>query len=972
MYLLKFTRIKFLLLILSFLLVSGSLLQAQKDKELQFFAQPDYEKTGLYLMWFMDDTHKSPEGVNVYYQEGAFYDISEMTDAQPFASLTKGDWTYERGMYQAYQNHNFKGGYYTFYIVVKFSDGTSKTSNTSPVNFSNVEPERYLEFTSVPNEKAIVGQKYEYTAKAVDPEDLNAEIEYYLNSGPKSMTINKTTGEISWTPDAKGYFEVWIQAISKTDPNVYGEQYFNINVFACSKPAIISGTITDSENKLVTNGFMQFISEDSKDYPDGRGNNFYTVVENGKYSLEVDEGKYYAIFQDFYGFFQYYPEAFDWDKAELITVKCEDNLTIDMKLVDYKNPSIFTVKGSVKTEDGNPVPYTSVHFEALNDGNEPGKNTYFDAFTDEEGNYETQLPDNYTYIAYIDAYWDPVTGISKTLYYNQTYNRDEAEKIKLSSDISGIDFILSKDNEFKYYTVSGKVTKEDGSPVENATVVFEGLYNEPTRKNPYWGNQTQTDAEGNYSLELPELFQYKAYVVTMNSFLYRPLYYKQTYDYEQAEVIALTEDKSGIDFVLSEPNFKMFKVSGKVTREDGSPIVSAMVMFEGFNDSPDYYYNRWSLSAFTDNEGKYEIELPEIFKYIAYSFDADIYDKYRCQMPLYYKQTYNPEQATIIELKDNLSDIDFVFGDTPSNYKSSLSGRVIDESGNALDGIYLMVYNVNSDNADPSGMYDGRATISGMNGEFKFISLMPGPYVLLAVPKTLDNVPGFYKKGSTVVLNWDEATIIDVKENENIDGIEVILGALGEAKNADMGICQVTGTVKAISNANQNKVPVAGAVIYTENSEGKIQKYATTSNDGSFNLKNLPTGSIMLKVEKLGYQPYSKNINFDGNKNNNDIGEILLTPEPLKVNDGTTNISSMLTYPNPVKDRLNVSFESRTDNVQVSLINSVGKMIWTSSLKTVRGSNNLTLDVSGYANGAYFVIIDNGKYSTAHPITIQR
>gem|GEM_PF-4097039 len=966
----QITRIKVLFTLLLMMLLSNGFALAQKEGDIQFMAQADYELSELYLMWFMNDPAQTPVEVEVFVQKGVFYDISEMSNAEQFAKLTKDNWTAERGMYQAVVGHNYTSGYYTFYLSVTLSDGTVQKSNTSPVSFSSVEPDRFLEFTSTPIEKATVGTEYNYTAVAFDPEDVDAEIEYYLISGPANMQIDQTTGKLTWTPEKKGSFEIWIQAISKNDPDVYGEQYFYITVFSCKIPAIISGNITDKDNNPVTSGYIQLFPTDFMEKPDNEWQ-AYAVVENGKYSLEADEGAYYMVFQDMYGYYQFYKDATDIEKAELLKVNCEQNLKIDMKLTNYKNPILYTVKGKVTDEDGNPLSYISVYFEGLIEDNNQGRNAFFYGFTDEDGNYEVQMPDAYTYIAYVDTYWDPVTGISKTLYYNQTYKRTEAEKLVLTGDLDNINFVIGKQQEFKYYTVSGNVSKEDGSPVENASVVFEGLYNAAGEKSPYYGNGAITDAQGNYSLQLPELFEYKAYVVTKNSYLYQPLYYKQTYNYEEAEVISLTADRTGIDFVISEPDFKMFKVSGTVSREDGTPIAGATVIFDGFNDDPGFYYNRWGESVATDKDGKYEIELPEIFKYIAYAFDASLYDRYKCQTPLYYNQTYNPDQATVLELKEDLTGIDFTFGDSPDEYKSSITGKVVDEGGNPLEGIYLMAYNVDTPNDPSGGMYDGWATMSDQNGDFAFISMAPGHYVLLAVPRTLDNAPGFYKEGSTVVMSWEEATVIEVKENEKVSDIEVILGIMGEAKNSDLGLCQITGSVKAVSNINQEKSAVSGAVIYIQNSEGKIQKYATTSNDGSFNLKNLPTGNLILKVEKLGYQTFTKNLKFDETQNYN-AGEILLTPEPLKVNDGKSGISSITSYPNPAKDKLNVSFESRTENVQISLINSVGKMVWTSPVKTVRGSNNITLDVSGFANGAYFVIIDNGTYSTANPVTIQR
>ena len=194
-----------------------------------------------------------------------------------------------------------------------------------------------------------------------------------------------------------------------------------------------------------------------------------------------------------------------------------------------------------------------------------------------------------------------------------------------------------------------------------------------------------------------------------------------------------------------------------------------------------------------------------------------------------------------------------------------------------------------------------------------------------------------------------------------------------DTKELDGGIIQANGTVQTLKNQNpQEKNAISGAIVYLESNEGKVQQYSTSNNDGSFNLKNLPSGDFTLRVEKIGYQAYSNNVSFSGDSYY-DLGEILLTPEVLSKNDDKTyNMINVKVTPNPVVDNATISFEGIAGQAVIKLINTKGQQLISNEIITINGSNNHTLSLSELANGAYFVIVDNGGKSFAYPIVIKR
>ncbi|BAZ48519.1 YD repeat protein [Nostoc sp. NIES-4103] len=85
---------------------------------------------------------------------------------------------------------------YGFYVGQEYTLTVTGT-NTPPI------------FVSNPNTRAGVGQKYTYSVVAKDAE--NDAITYTLNRRPADMTID-ANGQIEWTPQAAGSYEIEVQA----------------------------------------------------------------------------------------------------------------------------------------------------------------------------------------------------------------------------------------------------------------------------------------------------------------------------------------------------------------------------------------------------------------------------------------------------------------------------------------------------------------------------------------------------------------------------------------------------------------------------------------------------------------------------------------------------------------------------------------------------------------------------------------
>lgn len=94
--------------------------------------------------------------------------------------------------------------------------------------------------TSNPVTTGSINVAYNYTVHASGTQD---GMTYSLVSGPEGMTINSTSGLISWTPSAQGVFEVEVKADNGIEPS--DVQSFSITVSGFS-PEITSVPVTQA------------------------------------------------------------------------------------------------------------------------------------------------------------------------------------------------------------------------------------------------------------------------------------------------------------------------------------------------------------------------------------------------------------------------------------------------------------------------------------------------------------------------------------------------------------------------------------------------------------------------------------------------------------------------------------------------------------------------------------------------------
>ena len=73
-------------------------------------------------------------------------------------------------------------------------------------------------------------------------------------------------------------------------------------------------------------------------------------------------------------------------------------------------------------------------------------------------------------------------------------------------------------------------------------------------------------------------------------------------------------------------------------------------------------------------------------------------------------------------------------------------------------------------------------------------------------------------------------------------------------------------------------------------------------------------------------------------------------------------IKDFVLYPNPVKNNLNIEFNSRENTtVNISITNMMGQNVYSSNKQINEGNNTIKINTNNYKSGIYFVNISNNK-----------
>lgn len=535
----------------------------------------------------------------------------------------------------------------------------------------------------------------------------------------------------------------------------------------------------------------------------------YFTDEAGEFSIEFDEiennpGVQLAIVFS-------HPDYF----ANFVTLDLQEGDNIvetvyltpnDIQLEEYM------VSGTVTDAGGNPVAGAVIWLVGMPDPNNPLPPGYFEASTDENGNYQAPVNEGNYRIACLtmNISEDPI-GEFFMMWYDGVTNPEEATIVPVFADVSGIDFNLT----FELATISGTVTDQDGNPVANAEVFAESRM-DSMNVFPHFG-ATVTDENGQYSISL---LSEMVYHVSCTHPVGITLWYDQATSYDAATPIPLPDDVDGIDFVFEVGT--LHTVSGQVDfpGEPGPANFFGQVTFVS-QDNPN-----WQFSTYLDETGTYAIDVLEgnytaVCYYFLYDFPIEVW----------YDNVTDPSEATVISVTDDVSGIDF----TLDFMLHTISGLVTDANGQPVANAWIFAETEFS--ADSTGFGDDyffyNYATTDESGYYE-LQLVDGSYRIGCSHPLYPGMNLWYDQATT----YPEATILQVDSdltniNFSFDELYTIQGMILDmdgqpAPQAYVTLYGADGFARSWASTNESGHYTLGAlegtyylqaVLYSENSD---------------------------------------------------------------------------------------------------------------------------------------------------------
>ncbi len=542
--------------------------------------------------------------------------------------------------------------------------------------------------------------------------------------------------------------------------------------------------------------------------------------------------------------------------------------------------------------------------------------------------------------------------------------------------------------------IQGKVTDTIATPIPN--VIVE-VFKADTNKLLSYAYSARTDNNGNYRIVRVDPGVYKIRANSPSG-KYQSQWYEGKREAAQANPVPV-EDSSKVGPTVV--NFKLrggvsslpkIIVTGSVTDTTGLAINNAETRvvfvraefalnlaggssinaenfrkyFE-FNGHGDFRLEGNSEFVFktkTDSLGNYKIELP-IGKYIAFS-------RAKGYAVEFYNNQSNIFSADIILIPSLTMPpmeppINFTLAPLPPVVLGGIKGSVSDSVKDLPIPARVVAFRDGWRFNDDFRISRTYVTDTDSLGSFEFTELLPGTYVVMALP--LGNyAPAFYSV-DTNGHRWKRATKIVVNGN-SIDNINIYVKPFGASANGYTGIA---GNVN-LSGGNgngQNGSSKSGAFVFAMR-EGEIAGYAITNGEGNYVIDGLAPGSYSVSVDKAGYNESAAltvNASYDiqGSPLNGSANFVINSVMSVSVNSTVQPNSYALeqNYPNPFNPSTTIKYSLPSNStVSLKVYNLVGQEVAT-LINSYQSSGEYTVsfNASNLSSGVYFYRLESGSFN---------
>ncbi|HLP15087.1 MAG TPA: carboxypeptidase regulatory-like domain-containing protein [Bacteroidota bacterium] len=372
--------------------------------------------------------------------------------------------------------------------------------------------------------------------------------------------------------------------------------------------------------------------------------------------------------------------------------------------------------------------------------------------------------------------------------------------------------------------------------------------------------------------------------------------------------------------------------------------------------------SQFSFKAAVDSLGNYSIRLPK-GSYVALARAPGYVSEF-------YKDQTDLLSADVLTLNADSSNINFTLAPLPPIVLGEMSGSVIDTAKNVGVRARVIAFRDGWTTADGYKIAKNYFTDTDSLGKFKFTELIPGSYIVMAVPMG-GYVPAYYNSGDTSLV-WKRATKIVINGN-SVSGIDIFVKQMAAAKN---GFTWISGTVK--SNSGAKTVGVPGAIVTAVDANNQMAGYGITDQNGGYTILDLAPDKYTVTVDKAGYsspmaQTASPTYNMSTSLGATNAIQASVSFSIESVTGVETQSSAVVpadftvgqNYPNPFNPSTKFSFTLPTSQyVTVGVYDLLGRQV--ASLVNSQmnaGSYTVEWNASAMTTGIYFYRVKAGATS---------
>jgi len=702
----------------------------------------------------------------------------------------------------------------------------------------------------------------------------------------------------------------------------------------------VEGTITDNETgapvasahvSLAPNGMLPFLLDA---FTDENGMYKFYDVPNGTYNLSADKFGYKN--------YEHFEKIIIEDTTKIVGL----DFTMTILKPDASLSGIITNNKTGKAIEGAVISLSYLTTPGLKSDSSivspaiidtSWDNFYFTTKTDENGKYEFDK-------LYSGEYWlscsaDDFDEIQQPVKIDGTTNLNFSLIPRIVGTISGNVFFDETDNL-----------------VENAWIEFIPVTSD---RNRYW-EFTSTDEFGNYKANVPVGSYYVACSFNTkgpNDYYYYREFFDDVQTISDAKIITVKENEviENIDFGLATPKEIEIVIKGKVTDDDGKPLVNAMVYLHA---EEYFFFSQDSLptnilpsNAITDSDGIFKLKLNKtILSSLLFKLSAEkegfITEFYLDKPDWYSADAFKVNNDTTI------TEINFTL--TPYvTTQNQISGNITNTKGLPLSNVFVFGQAINSlDNVQPS-IFDSPWAFTDSDGNYTLENLSKQEYIIAFFAK--EYIQEFYNDAYT----WEEATSIFA--DGFVTGIDATLDsyiiALAD-KDGKLNSKNISGIIKDGKNNG-----LSGVLVTLKNADGKAIGSAQSGSNGSYSIASSSEISS-ITASKFGYESYSTQIGKNSSAQNFNLIQTVTDVDNKKNDNVPSEFSLEQNYPNPFNPTTTINFNlPSTQNVKLEVYNVIGENVATLVNKSLSaGNHKYEFNATNLNSGLYFYRISAGSF----------